>query len=77
MSKPWMDRADHLKWSKKRALALIKKGDIRAAVYGMAADLRKHPKLKDMPSISVMIAMFQRGHMPYKEEASKIMEGFS
>ena len=42
-----MTRAEHLQWSKDRALQYVNAGDLHNAFASMCSDLRKHPELEN------------------------------
>lgn len=41
-----MDREQHLRWAKERALEYLDEGELANAYTSMASDLTKHPELK-------------------------------
>jgi hypothetical protein len=55
-------RADHLAWSKGRALEHVDAGDLRQAVASMGSDLKSHPQT-DNPALNglVMIGLMYAG----------------
>ena len=71
-----MNRSEHLKWCKDRAMEYVDTGDYQQAMSSMCSDLGKHPDLAD----SVQIA-FPLGMMAVSSgsavEMRKFIEGFN
>lgn len=50
-----MTRAEHLGWSKQRALEYVDAGQLENAVASMTSDLRKHPETEGMASATTSL----------------------
>jgi hypothetical protein len=72
-----MDRAEHLAWSKRRALAYVDAGDTTNAINSMLSDLRKHPDLRDHAAIGLTVMMMMSGLLSNSDEVRKHIEGFN
>ena len=72
-----MNRAEHLKWCKKRALEYVAIGDIQEAVTSMMSDLRKHPETENHAGIELGMLMLMTGQLRSPEDARKFIEGFN
>jgi len=72
-----MDRAEHLAWSKQRALEYVNQGDLVNASASMASDLRKHPDLEDHAGIELMIMQQFVGLLNTPTEMRRFIEGFN
>ena len=48
-----MTRAEHLQWTKDRALHYVEAGDLSNAYTSLFSDLRKHPELENHLAIQL------------------------
>jgi len=68
-----MTRAEHLQWSKTRALEYVERGDYVQAVASMISDLGKHEGTKGLQSVAALIMLSVRD----KESAKSFVEGLN
>lgn len=72
-----MTRAEHLAWSKERALQYAEAGDTSQAAASMASDLRKHPDLADHAGIELMTLSLFGGFLNNPRDLRDMIEGFN
>jgi hypothetical protein len=74
-----MDRAEHLKWCKDRALEYADKGDAGGAMSSLIQDLGLHPETARSAEIvpALMMPLVVTGHMSQPGELRKFIEGFN
>lgn len=72
-----MDREEHMKWCKKRALEYVDQGDVSGAYASMASDLRKHKDTADHPAIQLGMMLMMTGNLSSAPEMRKFIEGFN
>jgi hypothetical protein len=72
-----MDRAEHLAWSKERALEYADQGDMAQATASMLSDLRKHPELADHAGIELMMLSAMGGFLDNPRDLRNMIEGFN
>jgi hypothetical protein len=48
MAAEGVTRADHVRWCKQRALAILDSGDVREALTSMLSDLGKHDETRGL-----------------------------
>ena len=71
-----MTRTEHLAWCKKRALELVREGDLAGAVASMTSDMGKHEGTRfDGLSMLAMIGMMEIQKGP--AAVRKWVEGFN
>lgn len=71
-------RAEHLAWSKQRALEYVDRGELENAIASMGSDLKKHEAWRDSRSVSFMVTeaiMFELARGP--EAVRRWIEGFN
>lgn len=70
-----MNRSEHLKWCKDRALEYVDAGDNAQAFSSMISDLRKHEDLEDSAQFGMSLGMLalQGG----TGEMRRFIEGFN
>lgn len=71
-----MTRAEHLDWSKKRALEYVDRGDLAQAMASMGSDLSKHPELEKHSAIRLGVMLMLGGQLNSPEKMRKFIEGF-
>lgn len=72
-----MNREEHLKWCKERALRYVDAGDIPQAVASMTSDLGKHPETANHAGMMLGMMMLMSGQLNTQEQARKFIEGFN
>ena len=72
-----MTRAEHLEWSKTRALELLDTGDIPQAFTSMMSDLGKHDELREHSAISLGAQLMFSGHLDTEQRMRKFIVGFN
>ncbi len=72
-----MNREEHLKWCKQRALKYLESGDTKNALASMFSDLGKHKDTTDPPAIMLGGILMMAGHLNTVAEVKKFIEGFN
>ena len=72
-----MTRAEHLAWSKERALEYVDAGDLVQAAASMGSDLHKHPELEDHPGLELMMLQLMGGMLNTPADMRHYIEGFN
>jgi hypothetical protein len=72
-----MTRAEHLAWSKTRALQYVDAGDLVNASASLNSDLRKHPELADHAGIELGMMLQMGGHLATAREMREWIRGFN
>jgi hypothetical protein len=74
-----MDRAEHLRWAKDRALEYADAGDTGGAIASLWSDLGKHPGTAPSQEIvaSLMTPLAAMGKFDSPGELRKFIEGFN
>lgn len=72
-----MDRQEHLKWCKKRALEYCDTGDTKNAFASMVSDLGKHPETADHSGIELGVRLLVAGHLSTITKMREFIEGFN
>lgn len=70
-----MTRAEHVEWSKQRALEYVDHGDVVQAFSSLASDLRKHPATEDHPALQLGAMLQMSGHLSTSAEMREFIEG--
>lgn len=68
-----MDRSQHLKWCKDRALKYCKKGDISDAYASMISDLNKHDETRGHAAIELGMMMMMAGQLATVSKREKFI----
>ena len=73
-----MDRAEHLKWAKDRALEYADQGAMANAIGSLRSDLGKHPDTVASVSVvdELMMPLMLMGKFDQPGELRKLIEGF-
>jgi hypothetical protein len=58
-----MNRSEHLKWSKDRAIQILKEGDSTDAIASFLSDMKKHPELENHPALELMLMLMMSGNL--------------
>lgn len=74
-----MNRDEHLKWAKERALAELERSGagITGAMASIQSDLRKHPDLRGHSGLELMFPLVLGGHMDTEQDVREFIEGLS
>ena len=77
MTEPQMSRADHLAWSKQRALWELEPrgGGIPAAISSIAQDFASHPGLADHPAQTMITMLAFSGNLSTPAQVREFVEG--
>jgi hypothetical protein len=70
-------RAEHLAWSKTRALEYVDAGDIQSAFSSTTSDLNKHPDTAGHQGAEVGMLLMMGGHLSTAREMREFIEGFN
>jgi hypothetical protein len=71
------NRAEHLAWCKRRALAYVEQDNLNQAYVSMASDMRKHPETENHPAISLGFQLMMIGDLDTPYKMRKFIEGFN
>lgn len=71
-----MTRAEHLDWSKQRALAECDRGDTIGAFASIVSDLNKHPETHRHAGIELGMMQMVAGLLSTPEAMRTFIEGF-
>ena len=73
-----MNRAEHLKWCKDRAMKYVVAGDFNGAVTSMLSDLAAHPETeKSSTGICAQLGMMELMTGPTREKITRFVQGFN
>lgn len=73
-----MNREEHLKWCKDRAMEYVKVGDYQQAVASMLSDLRTHPENEPSASgICAQLGIMELMNGPTRESITRYVQGFN
>jgi hypothetical protein len=72
-----MNRFDHVKWCKERALQYVVNGDLNGAFSVMVSGLGDHEETKNHPAIQLGMMLLMGGKLGSKDEMTKFIEGFN
>lgn len=70
-------RAEHLRWSKDRALQYVDMGDIPNAFASLESDLNKHPETANHAGMTLGMMLLMGGHLTKRQEVRDFIEGFN
>lgn len=70
-------RADHIKWSKDRALQYVDAGDIAGALASFTSDMSKHPDTYDPDLMMLGTQLAMNGHLSTADDMRHWIEGFA
>jgi len=72
-----MTRAEHLDWTKQRALAeLDGEGGVTGALASINSDLLKHPELANHNAIQLGMMLAMNGHLDTPQQMREWIDGF-
>jgi len=72
-----MNRSEHLRWCKDRAMEYVNSGDIPQALASMTSDLGKHPDTQGHIGIMLGAGLLMMGDMKTTHQAKDWIEGFN
>ncbi len=72
-----MTRAEHLQWSKDRALEYVELGDLQQAYTSMSSDLNKHEGTSNHPGIELGMMEMMIGGLNTPEKMRHHIEGYN
>jgi len=72
-----MNRAEHVAWSKQRALEYVERGELANAMASMVSDLNKHPETSGHLGCGLGVMLRMGGGLKTEEEMRKWIEGFN
>jgi hypothetical protein len=73
-----MTRADHLDWTKQRALAELDGGsDTSTVLASVSSDLMKHPELASHGAIELGMLLAMSGHLDTPDKMREWINGFN
>lgn len=72
-----MERNEHLKWAKTRALGILESGDLEGAFTSIASDLGKHEETEGHAAIGLGMMLMMSGNLKTVPEMRKFIEGFN
>lgn len=72
---PATTRAEHLAWSKQRALEYVDAGDLTNAFRSLASDLNKHPDTAGHGAIELGMMQLMAGYLTTPREMREFIEG--
>jgi hypothetical protein len=72
-----MTRAEHLAWAKKRAVEIVKSGDINGGYASMASDLLSHSELSGHIAIDLGMLQMIGGNLGTEALMIDFIDGFN
>lgn len=72
-----MNRQEHLKWCKKRALEYVDRNELTDAYASMTSDLRKHSETQNHLGIELGMGLMMMGKLNTPHEMQKFIDGFN
>ena len=69
-----LNRDEHLRWSKKRAIAYANRGDLFHALTSIEFDLKKHPETANHSSIDFGLRLYINGGLRTIQEMRRFIE---
>ena len=72
-----MNRAEHLQWSKDRAMEYVYTGDLSNAFASFISDMGKHPKTENHAALQLGSMLLFGGHLDTKDKMEKWILGFN
>jgi len=72
-----MEREDHIKWCKERALEYVETGELTQAFNSIVSDLQKHPETQGHSGIELGAMLFWEGFLSTEKEMRDFIEGFA
>lgn len=73
-----MNRQEHMKWCKQRAMDYVETGDFNSAVASMLSDLGKHEETKaSSTGILAQLGTMELLNGPTREKITRYIQGFN
>jgi hypothetical protein len=72
-----MNRAQHLKWCKDRALIYCNAGRLQEALSSILSDRQKHPETANHPGITLCSGRMAFGDLTTVNQVREFIEGFN
>jgi hypothetical protein len=72
-----MNRDEHLKWAKDRALEYADRGEMANAIASLTSDLNKHPDTAGHSGVQLMYMLATGGHFSQPGSLRRYIEGFN
>jgi len=72
-----MNREEHMKWCKERALQYVDNGDLPQAYASMVSDLNKHPETEQHGAIQLGIMLLMTGQLDTPLKMREFILGFN
>lgn len=70
-----MNRSEHIRWCKTRALSYVNEGDVSNAFASLVSDLRKHDETRDHAAIELGFVLTMAGHLSTPQQMRDFIEG--
>ena len=74
---PNVNRDEHLKWAKERALEYLDRGDLKNAVTSILSDLDQHPETRMVSQNMGFYGIFLLTNKQGPREIRRFIEGFN
>lgn len=71
-----MNRAEHLKWAKDRALEYAEQGDTAMAIASLTSDLGKHEETVGHSGVMLMTMLAMNGDFEKPGRLAEFIKGF-
>lgn len=73
-----MNRSEHLRWCKNRAMEYVNRGEYAEGVTSMLSDLSKHPETRAASEgVLAHLGMMELMKGPTRESIQRYVEGFN
>ena len=72
-----MNRAEHLQWSKDRAVELAEEGDNQGAFASFQSDMKEHPETSDHIALQMGTMLLMSGNLNTQSEMVTWIQGFN
>ena len=72
-----MNRAEHLQWSKDRAIQILNEGDVTGAYSSFLTDMNEHDELREHPALQMGMMLLVGGHLKTVPQMKKFIEDFN
>lgn len=72
-----MNRTEHLKWSKDRAIQILNRGDITGAYASFSSDMSKHPELQNHIALEMGMMLMFSGNLSTHQQMEDFINGFN
>ena len=72
-----MNRDEHLRWCKDRALEYVKVGDAKQAIASFMSDMSKHSETENRVALQLMAMMLFSGLLSTPKQVEDFILGFN